>query len=145
MNTKPRVAIIVGQFNEYVTRMLLEGALDEAKNANIDIRDTDIVHVPGAFEIPVTAQKLAKKNTYQVIICLGAIIRGETPHFDHVATQSAAGLMQVSLNHSIPIINGILTTDTVEQALNRSGLKSGNKGRDSMCAGLHMAKIFSET
>lgn len=143
MNRK--IAIIVAQFNEYVTRMLLQGALDEAKISGLEISPSDIFFVPGAFEIPVTAQRLAATKSYAAIVCLGAIIKGETPHFDYVAAESASGLMQVSLATSLPIINGILTTNTVEQALNRSGLKSGNKGRDSMRAALQMAKMFSES
>ena len=144
MKNQIKIAVVVAQFNEYVTRMLLQGAVDEAQNAGVEIQKSDIFHVPGAFEIPFIAKRLASKGAHQAIVCLGAVIRGETPHFDHVATQSAAGLMRVSLDFNIPVINGVLTTDTVEQALNRSGLKSGNKGRESMHAALHMIKLSSE-
>lgn len=133
-----QILIIVSRFNEMVTRCLLEGARDVAQQQGLSDKQIKIVWVPGAFEIPTVASKAASAKSYDAIVCLGCVIRGETPHFDIVAGESAAGLMRISVESQIPIINGIITTNTVEQALNRSGLKSGNKGREAMAAAFEM-------
>ncbi len=125
-----KVAIVVSRFNSFITERLLEGALDGLKRHGVRDKNIDIYKVPGAFEIPLIAKKLAKKG-YDGVICLGAVIRGATPHFDYVANEVAKGIAHVSLEKEIPVIFGILTTDTIEQAIERAGTKSGNKGFDA--------------
>ncbi len=136
--------IIAAKFNELITKNLLEGALDTFKEHDINPTKIEVCWVPGAFEAPTIAAKAARSGKYDTIICLGAVIRGETPHFDFVAGQAAAGIMKVSIDTGVPIIFGILTTDTVEQALNRSGIKSGNKGRDATTTAIAMAKVSKQ-
>ncbi len=125
-----KVAIVVSRFNSFITERLLEGALDGLKRHGVKDKNIDIYRVPGAFEIPLIAKKLASKG-YEGIICLGAVIRGATPHFDYVANEVAKGIAYVSLEKEVPVIFGILTTDTIEQAIERAGTKSGNKGFDA--------------
>lgn len=127
-----RIGIVVAKFNEVVTNKLLSGALDKLEQLNVDAADITVFKVPGAFEIPRMAQKLSKSGQVDGIITLGAVVRGETAHFDYVCSQSAAGVSQVSLNGEVPVMYGILTTDDMSQALNRAGGKVGNKG--SECA-----------
>jgi 6,7-dimethyl-8-ribityllumazine synthase len=127
-----------------VTKSLLEGALDELERCGISKHDVTIAWVPGAFEIPLIAKQFAISNQCDAVICLGAIIKGATPHFDYVASQSAAGIATISLETNLPIINGILTTDTIEQALERSGLKAGNKGREAIQTALEMVDLFQQ-
>ena len=136
-----QIVIVVASFNELITKSLLHGCQDELALAGI--LDVQVIHVPGCFEIPVTCVKVAESIKPDAIIAIGAVIRGETPHFDIVANESARGLMDVSLRFGVPVINTILTTDTVEQALNRSGLKHGNKGREGAHAALQMANTLS--
>lgn len=134
-----RILIITARFNDLVTKSLLEGALSALRSAeNTEVKTLE---VPGCFEIPVTALNAVKKSRFDAVVALGCVIRGETPHFDIVAKESASGLMQASLQTGIPMINGILTTDTIDQALNRVGLKHGNKGRDAALTALDMIQI----
>ena len=127
-----RIGIVVAKFNEVVTNKLLSGALDKLEQLNVDTEDITIIKVPGAFEIPRMAKKLANSGQVDGIITLGAVVRGETAHFDYVCSQSAAGVSQVSLNGEVPVMYGILTTNDMSQALNRAGGEAGNKG--SECA-----------
>ncbi len=125
-----KVGIVISRFNSFITERLLEGALDGLKRHGVKDKNIDIFRVPGSFEIPLIAKKLTSKG-YDGIICLGAVIRGATPHFDYVANEVAKGIAQVSLEKETPVIFGILTTDTIEQAIERAGTKSGNKGFDA--------------
>jgi 6,7-dimethyl-8-ribityllumazine synthase len=135
--------IIVARFNDMITRCLLSGAEDVLKEAGL-AEKTDTIWVPGCFEIPALAAKAARSGKYAAIITLGAVIRGETPHFDFVAGECARGVMDVSIETGVPVIFGVLTTNTVEQALNRSGIKYGNKGRDAASAAIEMAKLMRQ-
>jgi 6,7-dimethyl-8-ribityllumazine synthase len=137
-----KILIIVARFNDMITRSLLAGATDALREAGLKDEQVKTVWVPGSFEVPVVAAKAARSGKYAAVICLGAVIRGETPHFDFVAGQAASGLMSIGLETGIPVIFGILTTDTIEQALARSGIKGGNKGRDSAQAALEMIKVL---
>jgi 6,7-dimethyl-8-ribityllumazine synthase len=138
-----RFAIIVGRFNALVTESLLAGCKDAFVRHGVPADLLDIVWVPGSFEIPLVARKLAASGRYTGVVCLGCVIRGETAHFDHVAGQAAAGVMQAGLATGVPVIFGILTTDSVEQALNRAGLKGGNKGADAALAAIEMVNLLS--
>ena len=142
MSMDKKILIIVARFNDMITRSLLAGATDALREAGLKDEQVKTVWVPGSFEIPVVAAKAARSGKYAAVICLGAVIRGETPHFDFVAGQAASGLMSIGLETGIPVIFGILTTDTIEQALARSGIKGGNKGRDSAQAALEMIKVL---
>ncbi len=136
-----RVLILTAKFNDTVTRSLELGALQTLEEAQAKVKS---LWVPGAFELPVAAQKAAKTGNWDAIVCLGCVIRGETPHFDLVSSQVASGIMKVSLDSGIPVIFGVLATDTVDQAMNRSGLKLGNKGVESAHAALAMVKVLRE-
>jgi len=138
-----RFALIVGRFNDFISERLLSGALDALIRSGAKDEDIDIVKVPGAFEIPLAAKKLAKKN-YDAIICLGAVIRGATPHFDYVCAEVSKGIATVSMDAEIPVIFGVITTDSIEQAIERAGTKSGNKGWSSAIAAIEMANLMSE-
>src|ERR1700677_445088 len=129
-----RFAIVAARFNAFVTESLLAGCKDAFVRHGVAADAIDVVWVPGSFEIPLVARKLAAGGRYTAVVCLGCVIRGETAHFDHVAGQAAAGVMQASLATGIPVIFGILTTDSIEQALDRAGLKGGNKGADAAMA-----------
>jgi 6,7-dimethyl-8-ribityllumazine synthase len=131
MNT-PRVAVVVSRFNRAVTDRLLAGAREAAAARGALIEDGDVYPVPGAFELPLVAQRAAESGRYQGVVCLGAVIRGETPHFDYVCEQAAAGIQRASLDTGIPVAFGVLTTDTVEQALARAGGAVGNKGYEAV-------------
>ncbi|MFV2031025.1 MAG: 6,7-dimethyl-8-ribityllumazine synthase [Gammaproteobacteria bacterium] len=137
-----KIAIVVGRFNGFIVESLLQGALDTLARAGVDARNITVSHVPGAFEMPLVAQKFAQWGNFDAIIALGAVIRGATPHFDIVAGENASGLSSVALQHSIPVINGVLTTDTIEQAIERSGSKAGNKGADAALAALEMISLL---
>ena len=134
--------IIVGRFNSFIAERLLEGALDGLVRHGADDAQIDVLRVPGAFEIPLAASKMAARNKYDAIICLGAVIRGSTPHFDFVASEVSKGVAQVSLASDVPIAFGVLTTDTLEQALERAGGKMGNKGYDAAVAAIEMANLM---
>lgn len=137
-----KFAIIFSRFNEFVGNGLLKAANDCLIKHGVNENSIDIFKVPGAFEIPVTADRLASKKKYDAIICLGVIIRGATPHFDYVASATSNGISQVSQKYSLPVIFGVLTTDTIEQAIERAGTKAGNKGWDSALTALEMADLF---
>jgi 6,7-dimethyl-8-ribityllumazine synthase len=139
-----KILIVVARFNDMITRSLLVGATDCLRDSGVRDVDVKVVWVPGSFEIPVVVAKAARSGKYAAIICLGAVIRGETPHFDFVAGQAASGCMSVAVETGLPVIFGVLTTDTIEQALARSGIKGGNKGRDSAQAALEMMKVMNQ-
>jgi|SRR4051812_36347302 len=139
-----RFGIVVARFNELVTRPLLDGALDGLKRHGVDDDDIDVAWVPGAFEIPIVAKRLAESGSYGAIICLGAVIRGETDHYDHVAGAVTSGVARVGMDTGVPTIFGILTTDTVEQALNRAGLKSGNNGYAAAVAAIETCSLLGQ-
>jgi 6,7-dimethyl-8-ribityllumazine synthase len=132
VSTRPRIAIVVSRFNRAVTDNLLEGAIVAAKERGVAIADADVFPVPGAFELPVVARAIAKGARYDGVVCLGAVVRGETPHFDFVCEQAAAGIQQVALETGVPVAFGVLTTDTMEQAMARAGGDVGNKGREAL-------------
>ncbi len=134
--------IIVGRFNEFIGSKLLEGAKDALIRHGANQSDIDVTWAPGAFEIPLVAKKAAKSNRYDAVVCLGAVIRGNTPHFDYVASEVTKGIAQVSLDSEVPIIFGILTTDSIEQAIERAGTKSGNKGFDAAVTAIEMANLL---
>ncbi len=136
-----RFALIVGRFNDFISEKLLSGALDALIRSGAKDEDIDIVKVPGAFEIPLAAKKLAKKQ-YDAIICLGAVIRGATPHFDYVCAEVSKGIATVSMDAEVPVIFGVITTDTIEQAIERAGTKAGNKGWSSAIAAIEMANLM---
>jgi len=127
-----------------ITERLFEGALDCFQRHGGKEEDLTVVRVPGAFEIPLVAMKLAKGGKYDAVICLGAIIRGSTPHFDYVAAEAAKGVANAAMNSGLPVIFGILTTDSIEQAIERAGTKAGNKGWDAMLSGIEMADIYKQ-
>jgi len=137
-----RFALVVGRFNEFISLHLLGGALDSLKRHEVAEDDIDTVWVPGAFEMPVIAQRLARSGRYDAVLCLGAVIRGSTPHFDYVASEVAKGVAKVSLDTGTPVIFGVLTTDTIEQAIERAGTKAGNKGADAAATALEMANLM---
>ncbi|GHU45920.1 6,7-dimethyl-8-ribityllumazine synthase [Spirochaetia bacterium] len=140
--TGKRFALVVSRFNDFITARLLDGALDcFARHGGVE-EDLTVVRVPGAFEIPLTAAKLAKQERYDAVICLGAVIRGSTPHFDYVAAETSKGIAQASMASGVPVIYGVLTTDTIEQAVERAGTKAGNRGWDAMVSALEMAELF---
>lgn len=137
-----RFAIIVSRFNELINNKLLQGALDCLKRHNADLDNIDIFWVPGSFEIPLTAQKLASTKKYNAVICLGTVIRGATPHFNYVSAEVSKGIANVSLKFELPVIFGVLTTDTIEQAIERAGTKIGNKGWDAALSAIEMVNLF---
>ncbi len=136
-----KFALIASRFNDFITDRLVGGALDALIRAGAQDQDIDIVKVPGAFEIPLVAQKLVEKKRHDAIICLGAVIRGATPHFDYVAAEVSKGIAQVGLSAGVPVIFGIITTDTIEQAIERAGAKAGNKGFSAAMTGIEMANL----
>ena len=139
-----RIGIVVARFNELITKQLLDGALDALNRHGLEEGDLSIAWVPGAFEIPLVAKKLAQTGDYDAVVCIGAVIRGATPHFDIVAHQSAGGVASVGLDVGIPVINGILTTDTIEQAIERAGTKAGNKGYDAAVTAIEMIDVLRQ-
>ena len=139
-----RFAVVVSRFNDFITARLLEGALDCFSRHGGDEKNLTVVRVPGSFEIPLTAARLAKTGKYEAVICLGAIIRGATPHFDYVAAEAAKGVAQAAFSSGVPVIFGVLTTENIEQAVERAGSKSGNKGWDAMLSALEMADLFGK-
>jgi len=139
-----KFAIIVSRFNDFITGKLLEGAVDALVRHGAKEEDIDVIKVPGAFEIPLTAKKVASKGSYSAVICLGTVIRGATPHFDYVAAEVSKGVASVSLETGVPIAFGVLTTDTIEQAVERAGTKSGNKGFDAAMTAIEMAQVFKK-
>ena len=139
-----RFAIVVGRFNEFISSKLLGGAIDALKRHEADENAIEMVWAPGAYEIPLLAKKLAKTGKYDAVICLGAVIRGATPHFDFVASEAAKGIAMAGLETEVPVIFGILTTDTIEQAIERAGTKAGNKGFDAAVTAIEMGNLMKE-
>jgi 6,7-dimethyl-8-ribityllumazine synthase len=139
-----RFGIIVSRFNDFICDRLLGGALDALRRNGADDQNIDIFKVPGAFEIPLMAKKVAGLGRYDAVICLGAVIRGATPHFDYVAGEVSKGIASVSLETSTPVAFGVLTTDTIEQAIERAGTKSGNKGWDAALSAIEMANLAKQ-
>ena len=139
-----RLAITAARFNELVTRKLLEGALAALATHGVAVEDVDVVWVPGAFELPLVARRLAESRTYDAVICLGCVIRGETAHFEHVAGQAAAGIREAGQSTGVPVTFGVLATETLEQALDRAGGKHGNKGWDAATAAIEMSSLLEQ-
>jgi len=136
-----RLAVVVSRFNEFISSKLLSGAWDSLTRHGVAEKDIDVAWVPGVMEIPLVAQRLAGSARYDAIICLGAVIRGSTPHFDYVSAEVAKGVAKVQLDAGIPVIFGVLTTDSIEQAVERAGTKAGNKGWDAAVSALEMANL----
>jgi len=136
-----KFGLVVGRFNELISGRLYEGALDCLRRHDVDDAGVDTAWVPGAFEMPLVAKKLAESGRYDAVICVGAVIRGGTPHFDYVAAEAAKGIAKVSLDTGVPVIFGVLTTDTIEQAIERAGAKAGNKGWSAAATALEMANL----
>jgi len=139
-----KFAIIVSRFNEFFSEKLLEGALDCLKRHGAADGDIDIIRVPGSFEIPYAASRLAKTKKYDSILCLGVVIRGQTPHYEYINSEVAKGIAKISLDNDLPVIFGIVTADTIEQAIERSGTKSGNKGFTAAMTAIEMVNLFKE-
>jgi 6,7-dimethyl-8-ribityllumazine synthase len=139
-----KFGIIVGRFNEFIGGKLLDGALDGLKRHGVSEDNIEIVWVPGAYEIPLVSKKMAKSKNYDAILCLGAVIRGETPHFDYVSSEVSKGIANVSIDTEVPIIFGVLTTDTIQQAIERAGTKAGNKGFDAALSAIEMTNLLSQ-
>ena len=139
-----KVGIIAGRFNEFITGKLLEGALDGLLRHEVKEEDIEVAWVPGAFEIPLIASKMAKSRKYDAIICLGAVIRGSTTHYDYVCSEVSKGIAAVSLNTDIPVMFGVLTTENIEQAIERAGTKAGNKGYDCALGAIEMVNLIRE-
>jgi 6,7-dimethyl-8-ribityllumazine synthase len=139
-----KFGIIVGRFNEFIGGKLLGGALDALKRHGVEEGEVEVAWVPGAFEIPLTAKKMAKSKKYDAVICLGAVIRGATPHFDYVSSEVSKGIASVSLDTEVPVIFGVLTTDTIEQAIERAGTKAGNKGYDAGVTAIEMVNLLKQ-
>ncbi len=139
-----KIGIIVGRFNEFIGGKLLSGAIDGLIRHGVEENNIEVSWVPGAFEIPLVAKKMAKSQKYDAVICLGAVIKGATPHFDYVSSEVTKGVASVSLETEIPVIFGVLTTDTIEQAIERAGTKAGNKGYDAAVTAIEMANLLKE-
>ena len=141
IGTELKIGVVVGRFNEFITAKLLDGALDGLKRHGVAEENIDIAWVPGAFEVPLIAKKMAEANKYDAIIGLGTVIRGSTTHYDYVCNEAAKGIASVGLSTGVPIIFGIVTTETIEQAIERAGTKAGNKGYDSAVSAIEMANL----
>ena len=139
-----KFAIVVARFNSFITDKLVEGALDTIERHGGNKQNVDVFKVPGCFEVPMAAQKLASKSKYDAIICLGALIRGETPHFDYIASECTKGIAAIALQAQIPVTYGIITANTVDQAVNRAGVKVGNKGADAALAAIEMVALYNK-
>jgi len=136
-----RIGLLLSRFNSFIGERLLEGAMDTLVRHGADQAAIDVVRVPGAFEIPLVAKKMVASGRYDAVICLGAVIRGSTPHFDYVAAEVSKGIASVSLDSGLPVTFGVLTTDTIEQAIERAGTKAGNKGADAAISAIEMANL----
>ena len=139
-----KFAVVISRFNEFITSKLLGGAQDVFARHGVSDDDVDVVWVPGSFEIPVTALRMARTNRYDAVVCLGAVIRGNTPHFDYVAAEVSKGVAQVGMATGVPTVFGVITADTIEQAIERAGTKAGNKGADAAVAAIEMANLFGK-
>jgi len=139
-----KFGIVVSRFNDFITKGLVSGCIDTLIRHGVEDKDLTVVWVPGAFEISTVAQRLAKAKTHDALICLGTVIRGSTPHFDYIASEVAKGIAKVSLDTGLPVIFGIITADTIEQAIERAGTKDGNKGRDAALTAIEMANLLTQ-
>jgi len=144
IGTGLKIGIVVSRFNEFITSKLVSGAIDTLKRHGVNDDDIDIAWVPGSFEIPIAADKMASSRRYDAVICLGALIRGSTPHFDYIAAEASKGIAQVGLKTGIPTIFGVITTENIEQAIERAGTKAGNKGSDAALSAIEMANLFKQ-
>ncbi|GEN56592.1 6,7-dimethyl-8-ribityllumazine synthase [Halolactibacillus alkaliphilus] len=144
VGTDLRIGIVVGRFNEFITSKLLSGAEDTLKRHGVKDEDITVAWVPGAFEIPLIAKKMAASKKYDAVITLGTVIRGSTPHFDYVCNEVAKGVSHVTMTTDVPTIFGVLTTETIEQAIERAGTKAGNKGADAAASAIEMANLVKE-
>lgn len=144
VSKKMKVGIICARFNEFIVSKLLGGALDGLKRHGVDEEDIEIAWVPGAFEIPLIASKMAKSKKYDAVICLGAVIRGSTTHYDYVCSEVSKGIAHVTLESDIPVMFGVLTTENIEQAIERAGTKAGNKGYDCALSAVEMVNLINE-
>ncbi|OHW62269.1 6,7-dimethyl-8-ribityllumazine synthase [Andreesenia angusta] len=139
-----KYGIIVGRFNEFIGGKLMTGAFDALKRHGVEENEIEVAWVPGAFEIPLVAKKMAKSGRYDAVICLGAVIRGSTPHFDYVSSEVTKGIASVSLETEVPVVFGVLTTDSIEQAIERAGTKAGNKGYEAAVTAIEMVNLIGE-
>ena len=139
-----KFALVCARFNEFITSKLLDGALDALIRHGVKDEEISVFWVPGSFEIPYLASKLAQSKKYDAIICLGAVIKGATPHYDHIAKEVTKGIAQIALSTGVPVIYGVITPDTLEQAIERAGTKSGNKGRDAALSAIEMVNLFAK-
>lgn len=139
-----KLAIVAGRFNEFITGKLIDGAVDALKRHGVSEDDIELVWVPGAFEIPLVAKKIAEQKRFDAVICLGAVIRGATPHFEYVSSEVSKGIANVSLMTGVPVIFGVLTTDTIEQAIERAGTKAGNKGFEAAMSAIETANLIRQ-
>lgn len=139
-----KIGIAASRFNEFIVSKLIGGAQDALERHGVDSNKIDLVWVPGAFELPLAAQKMAQSGSYDAVLCLGAVIRGSTPHFDYVCAEVSKGVAHVSLESQIPVIFGVLTTDSIEQAIERAGTKAGNKGFDAAVTAIEMANLLKQ-
>ena len=139
-----KFGIVASRFNDFMTKELISGCTDTLIRHGVDEKDLLVTWVPGAFEVPLAALKLAESKAYDAVICLGTVIRGSTPHFDYIASEVAKGISKVSLDTGVPVIFGVITADTIEQAVERSGSKDGNKGRDAALSAIEMANLLAQ-
>ena len=139
-----RMGIVAGRFNEFIVSRLLGGAIDALKRHGVASEKIEVAYVPGAFEIPLVAKKMAQSEKYDAVICLGAVIKGSTPHFDYVCAEASKGIASVAMQTEKPVIFGILTTDTIEQAIERAGTKAGNKGYDAAVTAIEMVNLLKQ-
>ncbi|MCF8025033.1 MAG: 6,7-dimethyl-8-ribityllumazine synthase [Desulfobacteraceae bacterium] len=137
-----RFAVVVSRFNNFISEKLLSGALDALMRSGAQDEDIEVTRVPGCFEIPLVAKKLAQQKKYDAVVCLGVVIRGSTPHFDHVSAQVSKGVAAAGMDTGVPVIFGVITADTIEQAIERAGTKAGNKGWDAAVSAIEMANLF---
>lgn len=139
-----KFGIVISRFNEFITSKLLDGAVDALTRHGADANNIEVAWVPGAFEIPVLARRMADSSKYDAVICLGCVIRGGTPHFDYIAAEVSKGVAQAAMQCPVPVIFGVLTTDTIEQAIERAGTKAGNKGADAALSAIEMSDLFGQ-
>ncbi|MFQ6112081.1 MAG: 6,7-dimethyl-8-ribityllumazine synthase [Nitrospinota bacterium] len=139
-----KIGVVASRFNEFITRRLIEGALDALTRHGVAEGDIDVVRVPGSFELPFVAKRMAESGSYAAIVCLGAIIRGDTPHYEYIAAEVTKGIAQTALESGVPLTLGVITTDSIEQAIERAGAKAGNKGFDAAMSALEMANLIPQ-
>ena len=144
IGTGMKIGIVISRFNEFITSKLLGGALDALERHGVNLDDVEVAWVPGSFEIPIAADKMALSGKYDAVICLGALIRGATPHFDYIAAEASKGIAQVGMKTGVPTIFGVITTESIEQAIERAGTKAGNKGSDAAMSAIEMANLFKQ-